>query len=92
MDFLWLLSSIRNPVLDTIMLAFSYIGTPFVIAGIIGWIYLNNDKKEAYGISLSFILSCLLCQGVKVLARVPRPVACTQLPPLYRYKSGGTVS
>ncbi len=73
MDFLWLLSSIRNPVLDTIMLAFSYIGTPFVIAGIIGWIYLNNDKKEAYGISLSFILSCLLCQGVKVLARVPRP-------------------
>ena len=45
MDFLWLLSSIRNPVLDTIMLAFSYIGTPFVIAGIIGWIYLNKGSS-----------------------------------------------
>ena len=73
MSFLSFLASIRNPFLDYLMLGISHLGTPFFIFGVIGWYYLNVNKKEAYGMGLAFCYSCLLCQGIKILARVPRP-------------------
>ena len=73
MEFLRLLAAIRNPVLDQIMVIISMIGTPFSFFAIIGWFYLNVDKDEAYGMGLSFCFSCLLCQAVKVVVRMPRP-------------------
>ncbi len=73
MSFLWFLSEMRVPVLNYILLAISYIGTPFAVVGIISWFYWNVNKKMAYGISFSFYVSCLLCQGIKIIARVPRP-------------------
>ncbi len=73
MEFLRLLAEIRNPALDRIMLAISYLGTPYVMLGIFILFYLIIDKEEAYGIGFSFCFSCLFCQAAKVVARVPRP-------------------
>ena len=73
MSFLSLLATIRNPFLDSLMLAVSHLGSPFFIVGLIAWFYLNISKEEAYAMGLSFCYSCLLCQGIKILARVPRP-------------------
>ena len=73
MEFLKILASIRNPFLDTLMLGVSYLGTPFVVCGLIGWFYLNVDKDDGCWMSLSFCYSCMFCQAVKIVARVPRP-------------------
>ena len=73
MAFLYFLASIRNPLLDYLMLGITYIGTPFVIVGVIFWFYLNEDKEEAFGMLFAFCYSCLLCQGIKILVRIPRP-------------------
>lgn len=73
MSFLWFLSGLRTPVLNQIMLAVSYLGTPFAVFGMIAWCYLNADKDEAYGMMFSFTFSCVICQGLKVIVRMPRP-------------------
>lgn len=73
MQFLQLLMKIRTPVMDYFMLGVSWLGTPFFAAGLILWIYLNVSKKTACGIGISFLLSCMICQGIKVLVRMPRP-------------------
>ncbi len=63
----------RVPVLTYFLMGISYIGTPFAVVGIIALFYWNINKKLAYGMSFSFFVSCLLCQGIKIIARVPRP-------------------
>ena len=73
MQFLELLMKIRTPALDYFMLGISYIGTPVFITGLIVWIYLNINKRTAYGITLSFLVSGMICQGLKVIFRIPRP-------------------
>jgi membrane-associated phospholipid phosphatase len=73
MEFLKLLSNLRNPVLDQLMLIISDIGTPVFAFGLITWFYLNISKKDAYQMSIGFYFSLLLAQGAKLIFRVPRP-------------------
>lgn len=73
MDVLKALAGMRNPVMDKFMLGVSYVGMPYVLIALVVWYYLNVDKDEAYGMGMSFCFSCLLCQAVKVVCRIPRP-------------------
>lgn len=73
MEFLKFLAGLRTPVLDELMLIISDIGTPVAAAGILGWFYLNVNKKDAYGMSLGFYCSLVFAQGMKLIFRVPRP-------------------
>ena len=75
MSFLYFLADFRNPVLNQLMLMISFLGTPFFIAGLIFWFYLNVDKEEACGMLFSFTISCVLAQGIKIVLRSPRPWA-----------------
>lgn len=73
MEILRLLAGIRNPFLNVLMLCFSYLSENFFILVIVDWIYLNTDKRKARGIGIAFFLSALLCQGIRIVTRVPRP-------------------
>lgn len=73
MEILRLLAGIRNPFLNVLMLCFSYLSEQFFILVIVDWIYLNTDKRKARGIGIAFFLSALLCQGIRIVTRVPRP-------------------
>lgn len=73
MSFLWFLVSIRNPILNALMMAASYIGTPFAIVGFIIWFYYNVDKKIAACMNFSFYLGGLTCQSLKIIFHIPRP-------------------
>lgn len=73
MSVLRFLASVRFPALDCILTGISMIGTPVVILGLISWIYWNVDKDKARSLGVSFFLSGLIGQGIKVMARVPRP-------------------
>lgn len=73
MNILRLLAGIRNPFLNILMLCFSYISEQFFILVMLDWIYLNTDKRKARGIGIAFFLSGLLCQGIRIIIRDPRP-------------------
>lgn len=73
MEFLKLLMGLRNPVLDYAMMGVSYVGLPAVLIGAILWIYLNGNKKNAHAMMLSMLFSQMVCQGMKLVFRVPRP-------------------
>jgi undecaprenyl-diphosphatase len=73
LEILRLLAGIRNPFLNVLMLCFSYLSENFFILVIVDWIYLNTDKRKARGIGIAFFLSALLCQGIRIVTRVPRP-------------------
>ncbi len=75
MSFLYFLTGLRNPVLDHLMLAISFLGTPFFVFGLIFWFYINVNKDEACGMIFSFTISCVLAQGIKIVIRAPRPWA-----------------
>lgn len=73
MSFLYTLAGIRTPVMNNIMLFISYLGTPYFFAAVFAWYYLNVNKRNGCGMALAFCFSNILCQGAKVLIRMPRP-------------------
>ena len=73
MQFLRLLAGLRSPVLSTLMLWISRLGTPFAAAAVISWIHLCVSKEAAYGIGFSACFSSLLAQSARIVFRRPRP-------------------
>lgn len=73
MAFLELLMRLRNPFLDYLSLGISYLGTPFLVVGVITFLRFNDDQNRADGMMLAFLFSGLLCQGLKIVFHVPRP-------------------
>ena len=70
MAFLELLMRLRNPFLDYLSLGISYLGTPFLVVGVITFLRFNDDQNRADGMMLAFLFSGLLCQGLKIVFHV----------------------
>ncbi|MDO5701770.1 MAG: phosphatase PAP2 family protein [Lachnospiraceae bacterium] len=73
MSFLNVLAGIRTPALNQFMLLISNLGTPYFAIAVFVWHYLNINKRDGCGISLAFCFSNILCQGAKIMIRMPRP-------------------
>lgn len=73
MDFLRFLSQYRTPLGEKIFQFFTYFGQELLIILILCLIYWCLSKKLAYQIGLSFFVSGLLMQVLKITFRISRP-------------------
>lgn len=73
MEFLKVLESIRNPLLDRLFLLLTFFGEEVLVLAIICFLYWCYNKRLAYRICFSFFTSGLLVQTLKITFRVPRP-------------------
>ncbi len=73
MEFLYLLESIRHPVLDAIMLFLTEFGNEmlFIVFGML--MFWCIDKKQGYFILLTGFFGVYINQFLKIACRVPRP-------------------
>jgi undecaprenyl-diphosphatase len=73
MEILYLLESIRNPILDTLMLIFTEFGNEllFIAAGLVTFWCI--DKKQGYFILLTGFFGVYINQFLKITCRIPRP-------------------
>ena len=73
MEILYWLESIRNPVLDALMLLFTAFGNEllFIAAGLI--MFWCVDKKQGYFLLLTGFFGVYINQFLKITCRVPRP-------------------
>ncbi len=73
MEFLYLLESIRHPILDAIMLVFTEFGNEmlFIVFGML--MFWCVDKKQGYFILLTGFFGVYINQFLKISCRVPRP-------------------
>lgn len=73
MEVLYWLESIRNPILDTLMLLFTEFGNEvlFIAAGMI--MFWCIDKKQGYFILLAGFFGVYINQFLKITCRIPRP-------------------
>ena len=73
MEFLYWLESIRNPVLDTLMLIFTEFGNEllFIVAGLL--MFWCVDKKQGYFVLLTGFFGVYINQFLKIACRIPRP-------------------
>lgn len=73
MKFLWQLSAIRNPFLNAVFRFFSSFGEETVLIVVLCFIYWCYNKNLAYKIGLSYFISALTVNILKITFRVPRP-------------------
>lgn len=73
MNFLWQLSAIRNPFLNAVFRFFSSFGEETIVIVLLCFVYWCLNKKLAYKIGLSFFISGLTVQSMKITFRIPRP-------------------
>ena len=73
MEVLYWLESIRNPILDTLMLIFTEFGNEllFIVAGLL--MFWCIDKKQGYFILLTGFFGVYINQFLKIACRIPRP-------------------
>ena len=73
MEILYWLESIRNPVLDTLMLIFTEFGNEllFIVAGLL--MFWCIDKKQGYFVLLTGFFGVYINQFLKIACRIPRP-------------------
>ena len=73
MELLYWLESIRNPVLDVLMLLFTEFGNEllFIAAGLI--MFWCIDKKQGYFLLLTGFFGVYINQFLKITCRIPRP-------------------
>ena len=73
MELLYWFESIRNPVLDTLMLVLTEFGNEllFIAAGMI--MFWCIDKKQGYFILLTGFFGVYINQFLKITCRIPRP-------------------
>lgn len=73
MSFLWTLSRIRTPFLDSLFQFITYFGQELLLIGVICALYWCVDKKLAAQIGFTYITAGLCVQGLKITFRIPRP-------------------
>ena len=73
MSFLWTLSGIRTPLLDTIYQLITFLAQELVIIAVICALYWCIDKKLAVQIGFNYLCAGLLVQSLKITFRIPRP-------------------
>lgn len=73
MAFLWLLSEIRTPFLNSLMQFITYFGQEMIIIVIICALYWCADKRFAYLLGFTYFTAGLGVQTLKITFRIPRP-------------------
>ncbi len=73
MEFLLWLESIRNPVLDFLMGAVTYLGDEIFFILIALTVFWAVDKEEGYYLLFVGFFGTMINQFLKLLCRVPRP-------------------
>ncbi|MBQ5724879.1 MAG: phosphatase PAP2 family protein [Clostridia bacterium] len=73
MSLLYLLESIRHPILDAVMLALTEFGNEmlFIVAGML--MFWCIDKRQGYYILLCGFFGVYINQFLKITCRIPRP-------------------
>ena len=73
MSLLYLLESIRHPILDAVMLALTEFGNEmlFIVAGML--MFWCIDKKQGYFVLLTGFFGVYINQFLKIACRIPRP-------------------
>lgn len=73
MGFLWTLEGIRSPFLDAVFGFVTRFGEELVAILVMCLIYWCVSKRTAYGIGISYFISGLAVQGMKIGFRIERP-------------------
>lgn len=73
MDFLRMLSEIRQPFWDTLFQYITIMAQEVFVIVVLCWFYWCHDKILAYSLGFTYFLSGLLVQGLKLTFRIPRP-------------------
>ena len=73
MDFLRLLASARNPVLDAVMSGVTYFGSEIAFMAAALLIFWCVDKRQGYYVFLVGALGTVCNQFLKLAFRIPRP-------------------
>lgn len=73
MEFLKILADIRTPFGEQFFQFVTYFGQEILLLGIICILYWCVNKQIAYQTGLSFMISGLCMQNLKITFRVPRP-------------------
>lgn len=73
MSFLQYLATLRSPALNSVFQFITNLGMPTFAILFFGWFYLNINKKDARILSYGFLFSTIVCQGMKIHFRIPRP-------------------
>jgi len=73
MEILRTLESLRTPFWDTIFGLITRLGEETILIVVFCAIYWCISKKMGYVIGISFFMSSLVIQGMKIVFRVPRP-------------------
>jgi hypothetical protein len=68
-----LLQNLRNPILDTINLAFTAMGSDVFFIAVLCLIFWCINKDLAYKIIFTYIISGIAVQTLKITFRIPRP-------------------
>jgi len=73
MELVWFFDSIRTPFWDTVVGLITRLGEETIAVVIICILFWCISKRIAYGIGITFFLSGLTVQGMKICFRIPRP-------------------
>ncbi|MDR2957737.1 MAG: phosphatase PAP2 family protein, partial [Coriobacteriales bacterium] len=73
MELLSALETIRSPILDIIFSYITVLGEETVVITLLCLVYWCADKHSAYLVGLTFFISGLLVQGMKIGFRIDRP-------------------
>ena len=73
MDFLLWLEALRNPVLDFLMQAVTYLGDEIFFILIALAVFWAVDKEEGYYLLFVGFFGTMINQFLKLLCRIPRP-------------------
>ena len=73
MDFLRLLASVRNPVLDAVMSGMTYFGSEIAFMAVALLLFWCIDKRQGYYVFLVGAVGTICNQFLKLAFRIPRP-------------------
>lgn len=73
LDLLALIARMRNPVLDYLIGALTWLGSEYIVIGVLSFIFLCGNKKLGYRLCLVFFISCAVVQTLKLGCRIERP-------------------
>jgi undecaprenyl-diphosphatase len=73
LDFLRSLAEIRTPFLDFLFGAITALGEETAAIAVVCLLFWCVDKRLAYGLGLSFFISGIAVQSMKVMFRIERP-------------------
>lgn len=73
MNLLYTLQSLRSPALTLFFRLITAFGEETVLVLLLCALYWCRNKELAYGVAISFFVSTLLVQGLKVVVRMDRP-------------------